>query len=228
MKALTEVEFHKAGGYLLAAGTLRDIEAELATAQGIRKLVLECARGSRCSFSSDTLKRLHSIKTEPARVAFIAQRQTVLRERAEKEERDRLAAAHAQTAQWMKGQYAKAAAEKAAVEARAARQKQVEDAQLLIAANIGKPAKKPKRKAYSLPCQKTFATLWCAERRDLGRSPYARNFLDENKDAMNKIGVHTKDDATHMRDAARKNGLIPLLKSRGNAKRRKSDGKGRQ
>jgi hypothetical protein len=69
---------------------------------------------------------------------------------------------------------------------------------------------KPKRDApFSRSSQEAFAALWVAERNSTGRAPYMRDFIPAHEESMKKIGVCTVRDGKRIRDAARKNDLIP-------------------
>jgi hypothetical protein len=69
----------------------------------------------------------------------------------------------------------------------------------------GKPThtEEKTRKSFPLLHQQTFADLWRAARSDLGRSPYARDFLADNKERLTAIGVLTARDVERIRDSAR-------------------------
>ena len=86
------------------------------------------------------------------------------------------------------------------------------------------------RAAYAKTHQEAFARLWINARNDLGRAPYVRDFLAENKTALERIGVKSEKDVRRIKDDARKGKkpLIPKWNTGNRKKQRKSKGNGRQ
>jgi hypothetical protein len=68
---------------------------------------------------------------------------------------------------------------------------------------------KPRRPTFGMRAQRTFADLWHSARMSTGMSPYMRDFLPDNKNRLAEIDVHSVSDGKRIREAARKNKLLP-------------------